>query len=232
MSELLDPNDHTAGDPPRERVLVVGSGQVGGAIAAHLARSGCAVTTASRHPRRADHPLIEHRIVDVCDGASVRRLAAELGVVDHMVFTAAANHVVPVREADRAAFLDMVMTKVWGPIEVARALQFAPDGSICLVSGAAARWSLAGRGLQRTVCAAVDALVEGLAQDLHPLRVNGISPGIVEAADQRGERLGARWPTVDAGEVAMAVEMVLRNRGMTGAVVAVDAGWAQLRGKR
>lgn len=112
--------------------------------------------------------------------------------------------------------------------------------SIALFSGAASRKVARGGALTTTINAAVEGLARALALELAPLRVNVISPGIVDtpvwdallAPDERSalfDALSARLPVGRAGapdEIAAATLAVLENRYMTGAVVLVDGGYA------
>lgn len=106
------------------------------------------------------------------------------------------------------------------------------DGSILLVSDVAARKAWPRHVPHAAAKAAIDSLVVNLAVALSPrVRVNGIAPGIVlppeEMTREEVDRLVARTPlrrrVATDDLVAVAVAMV-RNRSLTGQVLAVDAG--------
>jgi len=108
----------------------------------------------------------------------------------------------------------------------------AGDGSILLISDVAATKAWPNHVPHAAAKAALNSLVVNLAVALGPeIRVNGLAPGIVLPPDELSQedvlRLVVRTPlkrkVAVSDLVAMAVAVV-RNRSMTGQVVAVDAG--------
>ena len=78
-----------------KRVVVLGgSSGIGFATAQAAAKQGAAVVIASSRQARIDEALAtlpsgsEGRVVDLANEAAVRRLFADLGLFDHLVFTA------------------------------------------------------------------------------------------------------------------------------------------------
>ena len=72
--------------------------------------------------------------------------------------------------------------KFWGHVTTVRAAlpYLAPAGSITLLGAIAARAAMPGTAGTAAINGAVEALVKPLAAELGPIRVNGVSPGLVD----------------------------------------------------
>lgn len=223
-------------------VLVVGGlSGIGRAVAEQAAAAGARVIAAGRRAAPADLPAsIETAQVDIGDDASVARLFERVGPIDHLVVTAG-----PVIGSAKLANLDIADAmaafniKFFGQMRVAqRALgSLRPAGSITLTSGLLARKAAPGALVKATMNAATEIMAKTLAKELAPLRVNVVSPGMVETGmwgdmsddDRRAmaARAGAGLPVGRVGQgsdLAQAYLMLMQNGFMTGSVVDVDGG--------
>src|SRR5580658_4763866 len=72
--------------------------------------------------------------------------------------------------------------KFWGHITTIQAVlpHLAPAGSITLLGAVTARAGMPGTAGIAAINGAVEALVKPLAAELAPIRVNGVSPGLVD----------------------------------------------------
>jgi NAD(P)-dependent dehydrogenase (short-subunit alcohol dehydrogenase family) len=128
-------------------------------------------------------------------------------------------------------------SKFWGSYRVARAAQIAGNGSLTLVSGAAAVRAAKGRSLQTAINAAVEALTKGLALEFAPVRVNTVSPGVVETPIWSGlddariaqiKEMAKRTAVGRVGqpeEIAQQIIACMTNRFMTGSIIYLDGGY-------
>jgi NAD(P)-dependent dehydrogenase (short-subunit alcohol dehydrogenase family) len=230
------------------RVLVVGgTSGIGLASARALIEVGSDVVVASRSAERLNDarrllPGVDARALDMTCRASVNRFFDALGGLDHLIVTAAnaATGTLAALDPDRGrAFLD---GKLWGQYLLAReaAPRLRPGGSIVLFSGAAARRASPGFALGSAINAAVEALSTSLAAELAPVRVNALSPGVIDTpvwSRELGPEVRARvfddlvprLPLGRAGrpeEVAMAVLFLLEATYVTGSVLSVDGGFS------
>jgi len=142
-------------------------------------------------------------------------------------------------ELDRDAVRRSFDTKVIGPLMLARAFrgQINDGGSILVFSGVAAFDIEPGTLAVAITNGAADTLTRSLAVELAPIRVNAISPGVIDtgAWDALGEdgkaglfaekrernparRIGA------PGDIADAAIFALTNAFMTGLTLHVDGG--------
>jgi NAD(P)-dependent dehydrogenase (short-subunit alcohol dehydrogenase family) len=225
-------------------VLVIGRGSGIARAVTLLARGeGARVVVAGRDQAALaaayDDAQITAETVDVTDDDSIAALAERLGQVDHVVSTVSARARGRLAELDRAALRQSFDTKVIGPIMLAQ--HFAPrmsaDGSFVLFSGVNAFKVNVGYLGVAVTNGAVDFLTRSLALELGPIRVNSISPGVIDTGiwDALGEpgksdyfaELTARNParrigTVD--DVAGAVLFAMTNTFLTGVTLRVDGG--------
>lgn len=176
-------------DLSNQRVLVVGGSKyLGEAIARQAAAAGAQVIIGARNLERAEQvaselPQASAIRIDVTDEASIAAAAEQLGALDHIVITASSHHNVPVAELEKAKTIGAFDAKVFGPLLVAKHFgpKIAKTGSIILFSGVAAWTPGAPYTVMGVSNGAVAFLVEHLAKELAPIRVNAISPGIIDS---------------------------------------------------
>jgi len=130
--------------------------------------------------------------------------------------------------------------KLWAPIFLAQhgAPLIAPEGSFTFFSGIRASRPAAGTSITSLVNGGLEAFARAMAVELGPVRVNVISPGIVDSGpfwDRLGpegrERLFAEFaqksPARRVGkpeDIAAATLFAITNPFLTGTVLAVDGG--------
>jgi NAD(P)-dependent dehydrogenase (short-subunit alcohol dehydrogenase family) len=228
-----------------KKVLVVGRGSgIARAITEAARAAGATVTTAGRHPEELAEayerdPGVSSESVDLTDDDSITALAGRVGAVDHLVSTASARARGTIGDLDRDAVRRSFDTKVIGPLMLARAFQgqINDGGSILIFSGVAAFDIEPGTLAVTITNGAADTLTRSLAVELAPIRVNAISPGVIDtgAWDALGEdgkaRLFAekseRNPARRIGapdDIADAAILALTNAFMTGVTLHVDGG--------
>ncbi|MBP0596933.1 SDR family oxidoreductase [Herbaspirillum sp. LeCh32-8] len=222
-------------------VVIGGLSGIGRAVAEQAAAAGARVIAAGRRATPADFPTsMATAHVDIGDDASVVRLFDGIGAFDHLVVTAG-----PVIGSARLADLaieDAIAAfnvKFFGQMRVAQqALRHINRaGSITLTSGLLARKAAPGALVKATMNAATEIMAKTLAKELAPLRVNVVSPGMVETgmwgdlseAERKAmaARAGANLPVGRVGQgadLAQAYLMLMQNGFMTGSVVDVDGG--------
>lgn len=220
-------------------VVIGGLSGIGRAVAEGAATAGARVIAAGRRAAPTDWPgHIETARLDITDDAAVRRFFAELGDFDHLVVTSG-----PVIASSRLAELDVAAAmaafdvKFFGALRAVKHAAPHLRGSVVLTSGLLARKAVAGGLVKSTMNAAVEAMGKTLAKELAPLRVNVVSPGMVETGmwgqlndtdrAAMAQRAGAGLPVGRVGQpedLAQAYVMAMQNGFMSGAVVDVDGG--------
>jgi NAD(P)-dependent dehydrogenase (short-subunit alcohol dehydrogenase family) len=228
-----------------QRVLVVGrGGGLARAIVLAAADAGARVVAAGRDQENltvayAGESAVSTEVVDLTDEASIAALAERLGPIDHVVSTASARARGRIADLDRDAVRRSFDTKVIGPLMLAKHLapRMNQGGSFVIFSGVAAAKIAVGTMAVAITNAAADTLVRSLALELAPIRVNGISPGVIDtgAWDAFGEQgkadyfadISARNPARRIGtpdDIAQGVIFALTSTFLTGQTLHIDGG--------
>lgn len=225
-------------------VLVIGRGSgIARAITLASRKEGARVVVAGRDRAALgaayDDPGIVAETVDLNDDMTIATLAERLGTVDHVVSTASARARGVLADLDREALRRSFDTKVIGPVMLAKhfAPRIADGGSFVIFSGVAAFKPVVGYLGVAITNGAVDFLARSLALELGPIRVNAISPGVIDTGiwDSLGEEgkrayfddLRARNPARRIGtvqDVADAVLYAMTSPFLTGVTLRVDGG--------
>ena len=209
-----------------QRVLVVGaSGGIGRATADAFEKSGASV---SRPVQSA---------LDITDHASVEAFFTAQDAFDHVVVAAAKTKTGPVATLALDDAQAAMNSKFFGAYRVARAAKVRDGGSITFVSGFLSQRPSASSVLQGAINAALEALARGLALERAPVRVNTVSPGLVDTplyagmgdAEQQAmfDKAAVRLPARRVGQpedIAGAIIFVATNPYATGSTVTVDGG--------
>ena len=209
-----------------QRVLVIGaSGGIGGATADAFASAGADVARPTRDA------------LDITDDASVEAFFATEGAFDHVVIAAAKTKTGPVAALALDDAQAAMNSKFFGAYRVARAAKVNDGGSITFVSGFLSQRPSATSVLQGAINASLEALARGLALERAPVRVNTVSPGLVDTplyaamsdADRQAmfDKAAARLPARRVGQpedIAGAILFVATNPFATGSTVTVDGG--------
>jgi NAD(P)-dependent dehydrogenase (short-subunit alcohol dehydrogenase family) len=226
-------------------VLVVGRGSgLARAIVLAALDAGARVVAAGRDQAGlaaayAGEPGVVPEFVDLTDEASIAALGDRLGPVDHVVSTASARARGRLPDLDRDAVRQSFDTKVIGPLMLAKVLapRMSPDGSFVIFSGVAATKIAVGTMAVAITNAAADTLARSLALELAPIRVNAISPGVIDSGawDALGPQgkadyfadISARNPAGRIGtpdDIAAAVMFALTSTFLTGQTLHIDGG--------
>lgn len=221
-----------------QRVLVVGAGGgIGRATAEAFKAAGAHVVATGRDTAKLAGVGHEAAALDFLDNGAVEAFFAAAEPFDHVVTAAAATKSGPVGGLALDAARASMESKFWGAYQVARAAKINDGGSLTFVSGFLSSRPSPTSVLQGAINAALEALARGLALEKAPVRVNSVSPGLIDtplwsgmAADAREgmfERTAAKLPARRVGQpddIAEAILFVATNRFATGSTVTVDGG--------
>ncbi|MFI6011125.1 SDR family oxidoreductase [Streptomyces sp. NPDC051243] len=223
-------------------VVVGGTSGIGREFARFRAGRGDEVVLTGRDAHRAGTVAKEVGATRgiALDLARPHEIAAALaGVerVDHLVIAGVSRDDNRVAEYDIDAALRLVTLKLVGYTEVVHALRprLHDDSAIVLFGGQAKERPYVGATTVATVNAGVGGLVNTLAVELAPVRVNAVHPGVVGDSpywlgkpEEVRAGLRAGTPTgrlATMGDVVDAVDFLLRNRSVNAVELAVDGGW-------
>lgn len=227
-------------------VIIGGSSGIGLATARMAAGEGASVIIASRSPEKLERAAgaiparVEIATVDVCDENSLQQLFEKVGEFDHLT--------TPAAEVTGGAFLSTdpgqarrsFDSKFWGQYLAARhgAPRIRSGGSIVFFSGSNSQRPLPQASVRAAVNSAVEGLTRALAVELSPIRVNAVSPGLVdtplhdhvpkERRDVFFQAITASLPLRRVGraeEIAQTVLYLMTNAYTTGSTLFVDGGY-------
>ena len=227
-----------------QRVLVVGgSSGIGFETADAAGSAGASVTIAARSEiklKAAAAKLggsVATEVLNTNDNVAIERFFAQDEPWDHIVISASQTKSGPVRGLDLGDAKAAMESKFWGAYRIARVARIRDNGSLTLVSGLLSERPSASAVLQGAINAALEALARGLALELAPVRVNAVSPGLIETPlwndlpeEKRKamfESAAARLPARRVGQpadIANAVLFLLTTPFATGSTVRVDGG--------
>ena len=181
-----------------ERILVIGGARaLGAAVARRAVKDGYEVVIGARDLAAAETLAAELDAtavrIDLQDETTMAAAATRLAEgIDHIVTTGSAPHDVRAADLDRDKLVAAFTAKVIGPMLVAKhfAPLLRPNGSIVLFSGVVGWRPGPGSLVKGVTNGAVEYTARHLAADLAPIRVNAISPGVVDSGawDRLGDR--------------------------------------------
>src|SRR5215470_13741145 len=222
-------------------VVVGGSSGIGYATAAMAKSKGAEVVIASRSGQRLDTAGkslgVTAIAADVTSDEAVESLFKQCGLVDHVVVTAAQLRTGPFKSLPMAEARATMEGKFWGAWRVARAAEISAGGSLTIVSGFLSIRPRPDSAIVGAANGALEALARSLAIDLAPVRVNCVSPGIIDtpiraampeaARREMLESTAAALPVRRVGEgedIARQILAFMANGFATGSIVYLDGG--------
>jgi NAD(P)-dependent dehydrogenase (short-subunit alcohol dehydrogenase family) len=222
-------------------VVVGGSSGIGFSTAELAKREGADVIIASRNADRlnaAAEKLGAKAIsADVTSDKSIEDLFRACGPVDHVVVTAAQLRSGPFKTVAMEDVRSTMEGKFWGAWRVARSAEIRASGSLTLVSGYLSIRPRPNSAIVGAANGAIESLARSLALELAPVRVNAVSPGIIDtpirAAMPEAARLDMLAKTaaglpvgrVGLGEdIARQILAFMTIGFATGSIVYIDGG--------
>ena len=221
----------------KKAIVLGGTSGIGLSAAEMLRDAGAEVIAGGRSERQIDG--IECVQVDVLDREALRLLFEKHHGFDYLVnaATGGSRAIGPLLEMDLDGFQNS-FAKLWGYVNSVRlgVPHMSADGAVVLVSGYPARKWRSGTIAIGSVGGSVEAFIRLSANEITPVRINGVSPGLIDTpmsplegeqreayySDGTAEHLIARAGT--SAEVASAIIFLLENQFVTGTIVDVDGG--------
>jgi NAD(P)-dependent dehydrogenase (short-subunit alcohol dehydrogenase family) len=178
--------------------------------------------------------------VDATEREQLDRFFRDLGQLDHLVLAvgeaAGAGPIVSLDLADLRAGFERKFWPHLAALQAALAVT-RPEGSITFISAASAGAPLPGTAGLAAINGALEAMIPALAAELKPLRINAVSPGVIDTPLWHGmpeaerEALFTQYASAtpvgrigSPEDVAQAVISLITNDFITGTVVTVDGG--------
>lgn len=227
----------------RHVLIVGGTSGLGLAVARHFADAGDFVVLTGRSDTRAKEVAASLGArarglgVDLAAPETIADALGDIERVDHLVLAAIERDSNAVASYDIAGAQRLVTLKLVGTTEVVHALlpRMPDEASVVIFGGRAKDRPYPGSTTVSTVNGGVVGLVNALALEIAPRRVNAIHPGIVGDSPfwsakppEVLEGYRSRTPTgrlATMAQVVDAVDFLLRNRAVNAVNLYVDGGW-------
>jgi NAD(P)-dependent dehydrogenase (short-subunit alcohol dehydrogenase family) len=237
----------------RDQVMLIvgGSSGMGLATARLAVNNGFRVIIASRSQAKLDAAFNKidsqnataYR-VDTLDEKSTAELFEKVGKIDHLVITAAETDFLSIKTSSVNEVKELFDSRYFGPFRVTQAAleHMDPAGSITLFSGTAGVKAFKEYEVLASISAAIDGFARTLALTLAPIRVNSISPGLIDTPAIRSDNGGDDDTTMEvfqeviksqaverigrADEIAQGVIYLATNQFITGTTLFIDGGLA------
>jgi NAD(P)-dependent dehydrogenase (short-subunit alcohol dehydrogenase family) len=221
-------------------VIMGGTAGIGLATARALRADGAEVIVTGRGQERLAAATAEGLTAERVDGTDEDAVTAffeRTGSFEHLVLAFSAGHVGmgPIKDTKisdiRAGFDGKLFAYLFA------VQQAQVTGTVTMLSAASARGGMAGMVGLSAVNGAVERIVSPLAADLAPVRVNAVSPGLIDtdwwaflSEEQRAAQFAGIAQSIPTGrvgapeDVADAIRYVIGASYVTGSILPVDGG--------
>jgi NAD(P)-dependent dehydrogenase (short-subunit alcohol dehydrogenase family) len=224
-------------------VVIGGTSGIGLEVARGRATRGDEVVLTGRDADRAAEVAasvgasVSGIAVDLNETHGLAGALADVGEVDRLVVAAIERDQNTIAEYDADRATRLAVLKLVGYTEVIHALlpRMQPESSVVLFGGRAKDRPYPGSITVSTVNGGVVGLVNALALEMAPIRVNALHPGIVGDSpfwagkpESVLDGYVSRTPTkrlASMEDIVGAVDFLLENRGVNATNLYVDGGW-------
>ena len=223
-------------------VVVGGTRAIGLEIARHYAEAGSRVVITGRSRESVDGGLaelpagVEGVVFDLAEPDAIDAALARVGPVRRLVLVAIDRDANSIADYSIERAVRLVTLKLVGFTQVIVSLRerFTDDASLVLFGGMAKERPYPGSTTVSTVNGGIVGLTRTLVEELKPLRVSSIHPGIVGDSPFWAEKPAAvenyrsQTPTgrlARMEDIVGATVFLLENEAMNGVELIVDGGW-------
>ncbi len=223
-------------------VVVGGTRAIGRELVRHYVGQGRDVVLTGQSSENVAAAVAEHGdavrgvVFDLADPHSIAAALADVGPVHRLALVAIDRDQNRVDDYDIDRAIRLVTLKLVGYTAVVSALRdrMSDASSIVLFGGMAKERPYPGSTTVTTVNGGVVGLTRTLVEELRPIRVNSIHPGVVGDSPYWSGKPAAiakytsETPTgrlVEMNEIVDAAVFLLENGGVNGVELIVDCGW-------
>lgn len=229
------------------KVLIAGgSSGIGFASAKLLTKNNHQVIIWGRNKDKLNKALLElgnnaeGMAIDVSKMDLLKQAISQIGKIDHLIISVSgAKGGGLFKELDLKLLREGFEEKFFPQLQIAQlALNYLTEnGSLTFITAGSSHSKLIGTAGLGAINGGLEIMVPILAKELKPLRVNAVSPGVIntpwwnflspEKKKETFEQFTTSIPVGRIGEpedIASVVEVLIKNTYITGQVIAVDGG--------
>lgn len=228
------------------RVIIIGgSSGIGLGTAKDLISSGHEVIIASRSREKLEEAqrFLSYKAevyeLDGSDEVQVKEFFQNVNSFDHLIVTSGIVNKGSIQTLESDKILETFQSKLFSLMyAVKHALpRISSTGSIIAFSGIYSDTPIKGSSVMSSVNSAVESFVQAAALDISPVRINVVSPGVIDTPARQFssdfhreaffEKVSARQLISRVGDVTDVVQTIrflMDNSFMTGSVIKVDGG--------
>jgi NAD(P)-dependent dehydrogenase (short-subunit alcohol dehydrogenase family) len=223
-------------------VVVGGTRAIGFEIVRHYAAQGEDVVLTGQSQESVARAVAEAggtvrgAVFDLARPTEIAAALTEIGAVRRLVLAAIDRDANTIAEYNIERAIRLVTLKLVGYTTVVATLKgrLTPDAAVLLFGGMAKERPYPGSTTVTTVNAGVVGLTRTFVEELKPLRVNSLHPGVVgdspfwsekPAAIERYSSESPIGRLVTMAEIVDAAVFLLENSGVNGVELIVDGGW-------
>ena len=226
-------------------IVAGGSSGMGLAAAEMLQARGASITVTGRNEEKLNKAKmlgLSTAQVDSSDVSSLENFFSSQGNIDHLVIAVSGGKGIGnfnelSLEDLRAGFEG----KFWAQLYTLKAAlpYLNTKGSITLITSISATGKFPGTSGLAAINGALEIMVPILAKELKPLRINAVSPGVIDtdwwnflSGDVKKETFDSYAAQTLVGrigqpdDIAQAIQFLMENEYITGKVIACDGGLA------
>jgi NAD(P)-dependent dehydrogenase (short-subunit alcohol dehydrogenase family) len=224
-------------------IVAGGTSGIGLATAQLLKEAGASVTVTGRNPEKlntAKQAGLQTAQVDSMNATALQTFFETQGNIDHLVIavgsTKGLGNFSDLSLDDlRAGFEE----KYWSHLNTLKAAlpHINKSGSITLITAITGSGKMAGTSGIGSINGALEIIVPILAKEIKPLRINAVSPGVVDTPwwdflpkEVKKETFDSYTPQIAVGriaqptDIAQAILFLTENEYITGKIIAMDGG--------
>jgi NAD(P)-dependent dehydrogenase (short-subunit alcohol dehydrogenase family) len=223
-------------------VVVGGTRAIGLEVVKHYAAQGRDVVLTGQTPENVESAVasvggsVRGVTFDLSAPETIAAALADVGPVKHLALVAIDRDQNSIADYSIERAIRLVTLKLVGSTTVVSVLRdrLSEDSSVVLFGGMAKERPYPGSTTVTTVNGGVVGLTRTLVEELKPIRVNSIHPGVVGDSPYWAEKPAAitkytaETPLgrlVQMSEIVDAVVFLLENGGVNGVDLIVDGGW-------
>jgi NAD(P)-dependent dehydrogenase (short-subunit alcohol dehydrogenase family) len=174
--------------------------------------------------------------LDKIDGF-VKDIVKKYGKLDNLIYIAGIQNIKPLRVMKIEEIKEIFDINFFGAMMFAKAFASKrisnPNSSITFISSIAGLEAEIGVLAYSASKAALNNLIQGLAKEISPIRVNGIAPGFMKTkmtkvyTDEFVEEIQKKSPLglVTPKDISEVIEFLINNKKITGEIIRIDGGY-------